>query len=299
MKRLPAFAIATLVAAGCAVAQSPVEHHYADIPLRGVTALRTQVTPLNEANREETYKVYTHLMDFEGEEPITKGPGGKFTHHRGLFIGWNHTLVDDERYDTWHMSSSYQQFDSWVTAPLPEGKEAGHTLVVNWNKNDGETIIRETRAIYAAQPEDHLRIIDFSSLLESNAGDIPLKGDSHHAGMQIRMHNEVSEHEETTDYILPEGAEEIANDEVIGGWWACAAVDVADKRYWVLHMTPPDHPGGEPMYSIRRYARFGAFWEPTLMADEPMALHFRIVVSSEPMDRDACQALYDAYAASR
>jgi len=299
MTRLLSFAAAVGIAMGCAAAESPVEHHFADIELGGVTALRTQITPLDEAHRDETYKVYTHLMDFEGEAPITKGPGGRFSHHRGLFIGWSHTLVDGERVDTWHMRDSSQEFDSWVEAPAPAGKEAGHTLIVNWNNAEGETIIRETRGIYAAEPEPGLRVIDFSSRLESLAGDIPLEGDSHHAGMQIRMADEVGQHEDTTEFILPEGAEEIDNDEVIGGWWACAGVNVGGERYFVLHMTPPDHPGGEPMYSIRRYARFGAFWEPVLKADEPMELHFRIVVSAEPLDRAACQALYDAYAASR
>ena len=300
MTRLISFAAATLVAVGCVGQEAPVEHVFADIELGGVTALRTQITPLDEEHREETYKVYTHLMDFAGEEPITKGPGGRFSHHRGLFIGWSHTMVDGERLDTWHMrEEASQEFDSWVEADLPPGMQAGHTMIVNWNDAEGETVIRETRGIYAAQPSPSMRVIDFTSRLESLAGDIPLEGDSHHAGMQIRMADEVTQHEETTEYILPEGAEEIDNDEVIGGWWACAGVDVGGERYYVLHMTPPNHPGGEPMYSIRRYARFGAFWEPVLQADEPMDLHFRIIVAAHPLDRETCQALYDTYAATR
>lgn len=298
MNRLLSTAAAIALGIGCAAAE-PVEHRYADIDLNGITALRSQITPLSDEHREETYKVFTHVMDFAGEDPITKGPGGRFTHHRGLFIGWSHTMVNDERVDTWHMRGSSQEFVEWVEAPLPPGKEAGHTMIIDWNTDNDETIIREERGIYAAEPEDGLRVIDFSSVLTSHAGDIPLQGDSHHAGMQIRMADEVTQHEDTTVYILPEGAEEIDNDEVIGGWWAGAGVNVGGVRYYVLHMTPPDHPGGEPMYSIRRYARFGAFWEPVLRAGEPMALHFRIVVSAEPLDQAACQALYDAYAAER
>src|SRR5687767_1152326 len=37
----------------------------------------------------ETYKPYLHVFDAEGKAPITKGAGGQFTHHRGIFIGWN------------------------------------------------------------------------------------------------------------------------------------------------------------------------------------------------------------------
>jgi hypothetical protein len=38
--------------------------------------------------REETYKPYLHVFDAEGRQPITKGPGGLYPHHRGIFIGW-------------------------------------------------------------------------------------------------------------------------------------------------------------------------------------------------------------------
>ena len=37
----------------------------------------------------ETYKPYLHVFNVDGTTPITKGPGGLFTHHRGIFIGWN------------------------------------------------------------------------------------------------------------------------------------------------------------------------------------------------------------------
>src|SRR5438876_264191 len=39
--------------------------------------------------RLETYKPYLHVFDAEGKAPITKGPGGTYTHHRGIYIGWN------------------------------------------------------------------------------------------------------------------------------------------------------------------------------------------------------------------
>ncbi|MBJ7393066.1 MAG: PmoA family protein, partial [Chthoniobacterales bacterium] len=37
----------------------------------------------------DTYKPYLHVMDAAGKEPITTGPGGEFTHHRGWFLGWS------------------------------------------------------------------------------------------------------------------------------------------------------------------------------------------------------------------
>lgn len=55
-----------------------------------------------------TYKPYLHVFDAEGKAPITKGPGGEFTHHRGLFIGWMTMTVDGKKYDRWHMKGGDQ-----------------------------------------------------------------------------------------------------------------------------------------------------------------------------------------------
>lgn len=292
-----------LSGAACRGAETPaaaVTEIGADLRVDDVVWLRTMITPhdaTSQATREITYKVYTHILDFAGDAPITKGPGGKFTHHRGLFIGWNHTMVRGERYDTWHMSNSYQEHAAWQEQ-TSGNEQARQAQQIRWNMLKGDTILDETRVIDAKKGENGLRVIDFSSTLQSRAGDIQLRGDLHHAGMQVRLANEVSEHEESTQYILPEGAEERDNDGVFGAWWMCCSAVVRDKRYWLIHMTPPNHPTGQPVYSIRRYARFGAFFEPDLKEGQPLDLSFRVIVSEKELDRAACQRLYDEYAAA-
>lgn len=255
--------------------------------------LQTQVTPFDPASAESTYKVFTEILSFDGKAPITKGPGGKFTHHRGLFIGWKDTLVNGQDLDTWHMSNSIQQLNRVVS-----NEPGQQTLVVDWKTLDGKPFIEEQRSI-AARPEGDLRVIDFSSTLTALEHEIQLKGDLQHAGMQVRMAQEVAEHEATTQYILPAGAERHDDDKVTGAWWVCCSCEVGGKRYWVMHLSPPSTPGGVPVYSIRAYARFGAFFEPTLKAKTPLPLHFRVIVSEKPLDQAACQALYDAYAKER
>src|SRR5262249_30887883 len=42
---------------------------------------------LDPNDREDTYKPYHHVYDPAGTQLLTKGPGGLFTHHRGLFFG--------------------------------------------------------------------------------------------------------------------------------------------------------------------------------------------------------------------
>jgi hypothetical protein len=285
---------AAAVLAACSAlacqAQEPITLKTAPITLNGAKWAETVLTPFDKAHSEETYKVYTHLLDFAGEQPITKGHGGKFTHHRGLFIGWNHTQTEGREFDTWHMKDCYQQAASEETA------DGTQTLVIDWNKRNGDPLIKETRTLTLKEGPEGVRLIDFGTRLETLDGPIKLRGDLQHAGMQVRMANEVSEHEDTTRYVLPEGAEEREDDEVIGAWWACASVEVGGKRYSVMHMTPPDHPTGVPVYSIRRYARFGAFFEPDLVPEQPLDLRFRVAWTEQELDRAACQALYDAYA---
>jgi hypothetical protein len=258
--------------------------------------LRTVTTPLSGPDLEETYKVYTHIYDFEGKSPITKGAGGKYTHHRGLFIGWKDTLIGDKDYDTWHMSNCSQAHIAWLE--LTGGADsASQVEEIRWNDELGETFITEFRTLRVAAAGDGMRAIDFQSKLRSMRGTIQLKGDLQHAGMQLRLANEVSEHEETTRYILPAGAEERDDDEVVNAWWVCCSAEVGGQRYWIMHMTPPTHPFGVPVYSIRRYARFGAFFEPTLEEGQVLELNFRVLVSEKELTPEQCQGLYEAYAA--
>jgi len=272
-------------------ASAPAQPATIDLTVGGAPWLRTMATPYDPKQDEETYKVFTHILDFAGKEPITKGAGGKYTHHRGLYLGWKDTLVNGEDLDTWHMSNSTQE----LAKVLEEG-DGVQRLEVLWKaKKGGGLIFTEERGMRARAGEGGARIIDFSSRLTSHAGTIPLKGDLHHAGMHVRLAQEVAEHEETTEYILPEGAELGANDTVTGAWWVICSAEVGGKRYWVMHMSPPSTPGGVPVYSVRKYARFGAFFETEVAEGTPLSLAFRVVVSEAPLDRAAGQALYDAY----
>ena len=260
--------------------------------------LTTMTAAFDPARKEETYKVYTHVHDFEGGAPITKGPGGKYTHHRGLFIGWKDTLVGDKHYNIWEMSNSTQRHVEWLKTEGGPDK-AVQNEKIQWCDMEGKPLIEETRAITTTPGPKGVRMFDFQSTLATLAGPIQLRGDLQHAGMQVRLENEVSEHEKTTQYILPEGATEQPDDKVMGAWWTCCSPVVREKRYWLIHMTPPDHLTGQPVYSIRRYARFGAFFEPDLQEGKPLTFNFRIAVSDKELDQAACTLLYKEYAASR
>ena len=287
-----------LLALPCCAEPQPVEEKSLDIVLDGKPVARTMITPFTKDNPEVTYKVYTHLLDPATGAPITKGAGGKFTHHRGLFIGWKDTMVGGEDLDTWHMSNCYQAYGKTLDYTAPEGG-AGHKIEVLWNKPDGTPFIREERTIAITPGDDGAHVADFGSRIESMEGTIQLRGDLQHAGMQVRLADEVAENEDGTEYVLPESAKVGDDDAVTGAWWACVNAEVGGKRRHVLHMTPPSNPGGVPVYSIRKYARFGAFFEPDVEQGKPLDLHYRVVWSDAPLDQAACQTLYDAFAKER
>lgn len=265
-----------------------------DLLYAGKVWLRTMVEPYNPADREATYKVYTHIFDFEGVEPITKGPGGKYSHHRGMFIGWKQVQVGEKTYNIWEMRDGYQIHDAWLATEAQQ-EAARQVQRIRWNTNDGEPIIEEVRTISTRSEAGGVRMFDFASSLKTAQGPVLLRGDLHHAGMQVRLADEVSRHEESTQYILPDGAQELEGDKVVGAWWVCCSAEVRGKRYWIIHMTPKDHPTGEPVYSIRRYARFGAFFEADLEPGTPLDVRFRVAVSQDELSRAECERLYAEY----
>ncbi len=297
------FLLAPLLAvtgAACAAGDDPKPpfQQGVDLVVDGAPWLRTVTIPFDRQDPVSTYKVYTHVFDFEGTGPITKGPGGLYTHHRGMFIGWRDTVIGDAHFNTWGMEECYQQHVAWLAFGT-HGLWAFQQEKIEWRDLRDAPFIEEVRTIGATPTKDGLRLVDFESRLASLRGTIRLKGDLQHAGMHIRMAQEVADHPDTTQYLLPAGAQELEDDKVVGAWWVCASVEVRGKRYWVIHMSPPDLPGGVPVYSVRRYARFGAFFEPTLEEGQPLDLRFRLIFADQALDQARCQALYDAFAEGR
>jgi len=289
--RYSIFLVVGLMATGASFAADKT----IDLSVERQVWAKTVVTPYDDSSnesRDATFKVYTHLMDFAGKEAITKGLGGQFPHHRGLFIGWRKTHVGDKQFDTWHMTDCYQKFTG------TDGSAEAPSLAIEWRGNDGTLICNEKRTITPSHGPNGSRIFDFTSELSSDA-EVQLRGDSHHAGMQVRLSNEMAENKDPKTYVLPEGAKRLDNDEVSGAWWAVCNATIGGKKYSVMHMTPPDNPTGIKLYSIRPYARFGAFFEPDVKKGVPLVLTFRIVVSELPIDQTAANALYQDYAGGR
>jgi hypothetical protein len=249
---------------------------------------------------DNTFKPFHQVFDLGGgTEFITKGAGGSFTHHRGLFFGFNRTQYGD----FWHCKDGVsQRFDRFIEDQQFAGPIAAREAsVVNWADKSGQPVARDTRAVTAWQVADSLRIFDWVITLEALKDDgLKLDGDPQHAGFHFRAAQEVAEGASGTSggsatYVRPASARFTRNDEWLETPWVACSFVVKGNPYTVLHMDHPDNP--RPVtYSTRAYGRFGAFFKGAVEKGKPMVLKYRIaVVAGQAPDQATLTRMYSDY----
>lgn len=233
----------------------------------------------------ETYKVYHHVFDAAGENVITKGQGGKYTHHRGIFTGWNKLTFEGEQFDLWHMKEvemTHQKHLELVGGPVL-GRS---TALIHWNDKNDKAIVSEERTITVYRQEaPNIVLLDFNNRLTALRGDVDLNGDPEHAGVQYRPHNQVAERaadkETAVLYRFNTENPNLKTEKDLP--WAAMAYTLDDKRYSVQHMNHPDNPKDTLYSAYRDYGRFGAFFKTTIKKGETLELRYRIRVDERAM----------------
>src|SRR5207248_327107 len=145
-----------------------------------------------------------------------KGPGGKYTHHRGIFFGFNKTQFGD----FWHCPDVSQRHDKFLADREFTGPVAARAAsIVNWVSKDEQTHARDTREVTAWHVADDVLVLDYDITVESLANEpLQLHGDAHHSGFHFRAAQEVADakspegKENGTTYTRPEGAIDKKND---------------------------------------------------------------------------------------
>lgn len=231
------------------------------------------------ALRHDTYKPYLHVFDAEGKTPITKGPGGLFTHHRGIFIGWNKIDFNGKSYDRWHMSGGEQVHQAF-SSQHAEADSATFTSVVHWNDNAGKPFIEEARTMtFRRAPAPAYALIDFQSVTKAPADDVTLGGDPEHAGIQFRPADEVDKTKTVYVYagrdVNPHKATDLA--------WIGETFSLNGKSYSVVQMNHPDNPIGTRVSAYRNYGRFGMFPTATVKGGESFTFRYRFLVAAGEM----------------
>ena len=222
----------------------------------------------------ETYKPYLHVFDAEGKKPITKGAGGKFTHHRGIFIGWSKTQANGKSYDRWHMKGGDIIHQKFSKQEVKEGA-AVFTSVTHWMDDQEKAFLEEERTFTITEGVHGGRVmIDFHTKLSPVSGDVFLKGDPEHAGVQYRPANEVDT--KKTKYLFPNGVTKVNGVKDLP--WAAENYTLDGKEYGVVHMNAPTNPKGTVHSAYRDYGRFGTFFQKEIKKGESLELDYGFLI---------------------
>ena len=254
--------------------------------------------PSTAEKKHATYKPYLHVFDAAGKAPITKGPGGQFTHHRGIFIGWSKLGFNGKSYDRWHMKNGaivHQKFLEHKT----QGNTAAITSVTHWHDDAQKPILDEERTMTVWTPgEGWARVVVFfKSKLTASYGDVALKGDPEHAGIQYRPADEVNR--KKTRYLFPK--EEITTANVKKSKdlaWIAETYWLGDNAHSVVQLNHPGNPKGTVHSAYRDYGRFGSFFEKDIKKGESLTVNYAFaIVDGELPTRSEIQQASEMYAA--
>lgn len=282
-------------AAEAGFAFKDIAGQHLDVVLDGQLAARYMYAhdPATPARLHETYKPYLHVFDATGARPITKGPGGQFTHHRGIFIGWNKTEFNGKSYDRWHMKGGeivHQKF-------LDQTAGAAHarfTSVTHWNDETGQPILVEARTMtFRRGPLPARLLIDFQATLKAERGAVKLNGDPEHAGVQYRPADEVVKAE--TTYVFPKAGADPKKD--LDYPWVGESYSLGGQRHSVIQFNHPGNPRDTKFSAYRDYGRFGAFFVKTIPEGESLTLNYRFLIAEGEMPAaEFIQKCWDDYA---
>jgi len=270
---------------------------------RVVLRLMTANDTSDSKAAHETYKVYAHVMDPadpENKRTLTKGAGSKYTHHRGIFIGFSKTKVDGVgSVDTWHMKNGVRQQFGKILKQETGDDQATLTVSVDWVQGD-QPLLSEERTFFVHKPEQKGAVqIDMMSKITAIEGDTVLTGDPEHAGLQYRAHEDVVANK-SAKYLFPDGAKP-GNRGTKDMPWAAMTYQAHGNDYYVQHMSHPSLPEGNVYSAYRNYGRFGAYFSKELAKGESAYFRVRFYVSPGTFPDGAVHAMnkrYEDYVAS-
>lgn len=240
------------------------------------------------ADPRPTCKLFHQIYAPDGTL-LTKGLGGQFEHHRGLFVGWNRTLHKGKSYDFWHCNRGERQELRGTVAPARlQMHEAAQVMRTRWVAPDGTGIIEELRGLEViAHQEDHY-VLHMRVECRALDGDVKLSGDPQHAGQQFRALQQFAEKDaEPVLYLRPRGAKEHGNDVWTKCDWIAGVLRLPNETYTVLRIESPDNPG-ETTWSTRPYGRFGATRTVKVPSGEAMRIDQYYVIAQGARDAAWC-----------
>ena len=274
-----------------------VADEYAELSLVGKPIVRYICKTLTDENCEEAYKVYHHVYNPAGTRFITKGPGGKYPHHRGLFFGYCHvTYGGGQKANTWAGQTTPQTHAGFLA------EEAGpvlgrHLAAVEWRGSKDDVYLNEKRELAVFNTAGGA-LVEFTTRMTTTGGPVRLDGNAPHAGFQFRADQEVAEGtEKQTYYLRPDGKGELG--QAIGKAfdlpWDAISFVLDEDRYTVLYLDHPENPKPTE-YNERTYGRFGSFFPFDLDEGKDMTVKYRVWVQDGEMTVEQATALSNDFA---
>lgn len=241
----------------------------------------------------DTAKVFAHVLGPDGKSTLTKGPGGKFPHHRGIFIGWNKLQQGGKTHDLWHVRNTAQLHRKVVSTKADE-QGATLTTLIEWIGTEGEPVLEETRTYRLVKEDEAYAVVEFVSDLKAVNGDVRLDGDPEHAGVQFRPSQQVAENK-SAQYLFHEDGIDPRQQRDLP--WVAETFKVDDQAWTVQHMSHPTNPKGARWSAYRDYGRFGPFTVVEIPAGETQTFRYRFrVTEGDAPPREQLDASYQQYA---
>ncbi len=239
--------------------------------------LRT-VTSFDAVQAEEAQKPWQDLFAADGALQITKGRGGKYPHHRGVFLGWNKVEHAGLTHDFWHCRAGVSiRHRRFVDAGSAAGCAAARLVTEQeWCLADGKALVRETRSLTAFAGSS-FRALDVTIALQALDGPVKLGGDAHHAGFHVRAADAVTATEKETQVWLPTGERALGNDIHADLHWGGMSFKLEGRTFTLLLIEHPANPAGAVL-SARPYGRFGFMPLASLEPATPLRLRWRLLV---------------------
>ena len=300
--------------------KSEMELKQGDTPIAKL--MYENVDDSSPERRSETYKVYHHVYAPGSDVLLTKGAGGLFPHHRGIFFGYNKiTYGENRKADVWHCKKGESQVSKFSYGQ--NGAIFGRSnCAIAWNGQDGNPFAVEQREVDFRKVGD-ATVVDFDTTLTTLGLSITLKGDPQHAGVQFRASQVVPDRtKHLTYYLRPDGKAkpgefrnwsakenetQINKDHINLKWHAvCLALPNAEAteneklgeadvtRYTICRIGSPSNPQPE-RFSERDYARFGAYIPATVEVGKPLRLNYRFWIQKGEMTVAEIESIANAY----
>jgi hypothetical protein len=269
--------------------------------------------------RKATYKVFHHIYSPNGDRLLTKGPGGLFPHHRGIFFGFNRiSYGENQQADVWHCNKGESQINRKLVVTSNPVFGQSRSLI-DWNGRDGKPFAKESRELTAIKL-DNATVIDFRTSLVSLVDQLKLDGDPQHAGVQFRASQLVPDKtKHLTYYNRPDGQsapgkfrnwsnkknESDINKSHINLPFLAMTIAVPNSKtdgqksknsvYTIAYLSDDANPKPS-RFSERDYGRFGSYFEATVVTEAPLNLHYRYWVLDGASKTNTIQNLSDQFA---